>query len=698
LSLEQTIAAIQAHSWKVVLLGPRSKRPATKTWVVTDDVEQIRNHDGNLGFVAGQSGAIALDFDNLEAMQAMFEELGPLTHWVKTGSGKFHCYYAADSELPARMLWEGTRVGEIQRGPLQQVVMPPSIHPDTGDPYVWLVNPATTRIVPLPEAWKQYLLDSRPGGTTADQVAPPKPNGEDAGELALPIIKVRAGDLPRIIDEAEEALANSPLPIYQRGMDLIRPIRADRGAEADDFVRRPPGALVLAFASPDWIKESMIRSARWHIYSKGADGWVLKDPTKDHVNTLMARKEWRFPVLKTVSPSPTLALDGRIIEREGYDAGTQSLLDFGGVKFPKVPEQPTKKDARDALNRLARPFRKMPFVSSADRSVALSAMLTVMVRASLKAAPLHMFDSPIPGSGKSKIAECVGILKTGGKPPAMSQGANEEEDEKRLSTVLATGDPVILIDNCTKPLNGDFLCSVLTLETVQARILGLSERRLMPTSSFIIATGNNMATGGDTFRRVVLCTLDPKCERPDERRFSFDPPEEVAAQRADLVVDALTVLRAYRVAGSPDQNIKPMGSFEDYLWVRAALVWLGEADPQLSRDRIIANDTASTEMTHILNLWWSLYKDRPVRTSDIKPESTIGIALLEATNKNSWSAKAVGRWLMRHKDRIKDGLSLTVASRSAGSIVWRMKGEQGAVRDAQPEPTQPQASEDDIPF
>jgi hypothetical protein len=445
----------------------------------------------------------------------------------------------------------------------------------------------------------------------------------------------------------------------------------------------------------------MIRSARWHVYSKGADGWVLKDPTPDHVNTLIARKEWRFPVLKTVSPSPTLALDGRIIEREGYDAGTQMLLDFGGVKFPKVPEKPTKQDAREALNRLARPFRKMPFVTSADRSVALSGMLTVMVRASLRAAPLHMFDSPIPGSGKSKVAECIGILKTGANPPAMSQGADEEEDEKRLSTVLATGDPVILIDNCTKPLNGDFLCSVLTQETVQARILGLSERRLMPTASFIIATGNNMATGGDTFRRVLLCTLDPKCERPDERRFSFDPPQEVAAQRSDLVVDALTVLRAYRTAGSPNQDLKPMGSFEDYMWVRAALVWLGEADPLITRDRIIANDTASTERSHVLNLWWSLYKDRSVQVSDVKPESTLGIALLEATNKNSWSAKAVGRWLMRHKDRITDGLSLRMVGKTAGSVVWRMEGKQSDVRVTRPAPreaTQPQASEEDIPF
>ena len=45
-------------------------------------------------------------------------------------------------------------------------------------------------------------------------------------------------------------------------------------------------------------------------------------------------------------------------------------------------------------------------------------------------------------------AELAGLLATGCRPPALSQGKSPEEDEKRLSTVLFAGDPVIHIDNC----------------------------------------------------------------------------------------------------------------------------------------------------------------------------------------------------------------------------------------------------------
>ena len=57
----------------------------------------------------------------------------------------------------------------------------------------------------------------------------------------------------------------------------------------------------------------------------------------------------------------------------------------------------------------------------------------------------------------------------------MSQGSDEEETEKRLSVVLQAGDPVLLIDNCERALKGEFLCSMLTQEILQARILGRSD-------------------------------------------------------------------------------------------------------------------------------------------------------------------------------------------------------------------------------
>jgi len=203
----------------------------------------------------------------------------------------------------------------------------------------------------------------------------------------------------------------------------------------------------------------------------------------------------------------------------------------------------------------------------------------------------------------------------------------------------------------------------------------------MPSASFILATGNNMITAGDTFRRVVLCTLDPKCERPDERKFDFDPREEIRAERSKLVIDALTCLRAYREAGNPLQGtLKPMGSFEDWDWIRETLVWLGEVDPAETRQIILSNDSSAQELEAIMTAWEKEHGDRSVTVADVRPDSPVGRLLHEATNKHEWSPKSVGRWLNRHKDRVKAGKVFRVVGRRGGTLTWQLEGAQRALR------------------
>jgi hypothetical protein len=92
-------------------------------------------------------------------------------------------------------------------------------------------------------------------------------------------------------------------------------------------------------------------------------------------------------------------------------------------------------------------------------------MLTAVCRKMLRTAPLHGFTAPTMGTGKSLIADVVAMIATGREAPVMSQGSSEEEDEKRLLSVLMQGDPVVVIDNVTRPVTGDALCSILTSET-----------------------------------------------------------------------------------------------------------------------------------------------------------------------------------------------------------------------------------------
>ncbi|MBK8123956.1 MAG: hypothetical protein IPK54_10475 [Dokdonella sp.] len=58
--------------------------------------------------------------------------------------------------------------------------------------------------------------------------------------------------------------------------------------------------------------------------------------------------------------------------------------------------------------------------------------------------------------------------------------------------------------------------------------------------------------------------------------FSRNLNDWVPDHRQELLGAALTVLRAYIVAGKPAQPIQPYGSFEEWSGLlRGALVWLG---------------------------------------------------------------------------------------------------------------------------
>ncbi|MCL2624473.1 MAG: bifunctional DNA primase/polymerase, partial [Planctomycetaceae bacterium] len=59
-------------------------------------------------------------------------------------------------------MWDGQKTGiDIQVGN-QYIVVPPSIHPDTGQAYQWHVEPCAVNELPvLPSDWVEYVLPHR---------------------------------------------------------------------------------------------------------------------------------------------------------------------------------------------------------------------------------------------------------------------------------------------------------------------------------------------------------------------------------------------------------------------------------------------------------------------------------------------------------------------------------------------------------
>jgi putative DNA primase/helicase len=361
--------------------------------------------------------------------------------------------------------------------------------------------------------------------------------------------------------------------------------------------------------------------------------------------------------------------DGTILDREGYDEATGLLL-VAPPDTPPIPDAPSRDDALAALALLKGLLAEFPFVDNVDRAVALSALITPVVRGAFPVAPMHCAKAPVAGSGKSYLFDVAGAIAIGQIMPVMAAGANEEELEKRLGAALLAGQPLICIDNVNGELKGDALCQTIERPLVEIRILGKSERvRIQARATTTFCTGNNITIVGDLCRRVITVTLDPKMESPETRQFKSNPVDLVLANRGAYVAAALTICRAYVVAGKPEA--KRLSSFEGWSHtVRSALIWLGEPDVVDSMAASKSDDPELAELNEMLSSWAEVlgvgYRYRLPTAEVIKiigehqesllspswPRLKAAIHAVASIGREPADAKRLGVWLRSRKGRL----------------------------------------------
>jgi putative DNA primase/helicase len=150
----------------------------------------------------------------------------------------------------------------------------------------------------------------------------------------------------------------------------------------------------------------------------------------------LARGQWRLPVLLGVITAPTLRPDGSILNDPRYDAATGLLFDPRGVWFPRISEAPTRDQAVAALELIKQPIALFNFVTEADRSVALSNIISAIIRRGLSFVPMHGFSAPVAGSGKSLQVDIAAEIATGSPAAVTAAGADLEELDKRIAAAL----------------------------------------------------------------------------------------------------------------------------------------------------------------------------------------------------------------------------------------------------------------------
>ena len=329
-----------------------------------------------------------------------------------------------------------------------------------------------------------------------------------------------------------------------------------------------------------------------------------------------------------------------------------------------MPLKPTRAHAEQALRLLDGLLGEFGFVADVDRSVALSALMTPVLRGMIPAAPLHGIRASTAGSGKTFLVDLASAIASGRACPVLAAGDKPEETEKRLVGVLLAAYPIVSIDNCNGELGGDLLNQAIEHPLVRLRVLGDSDIVEIECRATFFATGNGLRVRGDMTRRTIICSLDAGVERPELREFKQDPLQRVLADRGAYVAAVLTIVRAYLAAGQPGRIKPAVASFPDWSnTVRSALVWLGNPDPVETMEKAREDDPELTELRQVIGAWHYHFGDAPSTARSVADHACgsdmesahagLRDALMAvAGERGGVNCKRLGRWLLKHEGRI----------------------------------------------
>lgn len=530
----------------------------------------------------------------------------------------------------------------------------------------------------------------------ADAAIAEKERGGTAGPPHEPRVQIQANDrqLPEITAEAVAALRawNDPPSMFIRGGDLVRvdpdehgrpvirpvldhPVRWALGEAADfvNVVTDRGGTVVRPAIPPMAVARNILSSARLSTW---------------------------FPPLLGITGSPVVCLDGRLVTAPGYDRGTGLYYSPGpGFELPPVPHDPSPGEVADAAALVRETVEDFPFVVEehdveTSRANALAALMTPIVRPMIAGrVPLVLLDKPQMGTGASLLAELIVTIATGSSAAMTQAPTSRDEWGKLLLAELSAGRAVIVFDNLTGTLDSPELSTAITQPAYNGRVLGRTETRRVENRPCWIATGINIALGGDLPRRCVVVRMDPRDARPWLRdRAAFRHPDLLAwaqRERGRIIAAVLTIARAWIRAGRPVPDGTPrLAVFEDWCETLGGMLsvmgidgFLGNLDRQYEEA-----DVESPQWGAFLAKWHERFGETPVTVAELvdeleRDDSALYVGqtlracapdeVLAAIAARGGGNHTLGMLLRYRKEtRYPSGFMLTRARTSHGAARW----------------------------
>jgi hypothetical protein len=459
-------------------------------------------------------------------------------------------------------------------------------------------------------------------------------------------------NLETITAEAWEAIGRANKPPF-----LFRCGGAPGRVEQDDN-----GEPMIRLVDEDRMRHLLARVASWIIEIGSGDNVSIEPamPPKAVVKDVLATPDLPLPVLTRIVEAPVFAHDGTLQTEPGYHAASKTLyVPDGQFQVPSVSERPTAEEIDQARSLICGDLLvDFPFTDAAERSHAVALLLLPFARDLIPGAtPLHLFEKPMPGTGATLLVDMLSYPATGRPIATMTEGRDEDEWRKRLTAKLRNSPTFLLIDNLRRRLDSGAVSAAITSPTWEDRILGQTAMLKFQVRCGWMATGNNPVVSSEMSRRIIRIRLDAKMDRPWLRtEFKHtDLRGWVRQNRGRLVWAALTLIRAWIVAGRPPGTIK-LGMFEDWSEVMGGVLAVAGIPGFLSNlDKFYdESDAEGGQWRSFVAAWWAQFSTRDVKVADLFGLIGDDAALPLGDGSDQSRKVRLGQMLTQARDRMFD--------------------------------------------
>jgi len=492
---------------------------------------------------------------------------------------------------------------------------------------------------------------------------------------------------PFILSEPSAAIlgkSNNPPALFVRSGALVRITEDEKHVPKIDTLERVR------------MRSHLSHVANFYSLKRSGDAVyrVSVAPPLPLAENILVQGTWPFPPLAGLARAPIVRPDGTLCMKPGYDARTQLLyVPDPNLRLSEITEFPNIHEVHACVDILLRVIDDFPFADQASKANALSILFSVLLRSVIRGhIPLAIFDAPVQGTGKTLLVSVLVCIAVGGiASESVPSKLNDDEWRKKITSVLMTSAPVILLDNVpdNTAIDSPALAAALTSHEWSDRLLGKNETIRLPSKAIWITTGNNLRVAGDMPRRSYAIRLDAQAERPWERSgFRIaDLEAYVREKRGELLSAALTVIRGWFSAQCPRVNMRPFGSFDEWAGVVGSVLGYAGINGflnNLDQTRSV-QDEDNRQWGAVFDAWWNRFGEHIVTVAQlfaaffaegiVDPIDIPEILLAQKDRGEGSLRRSLGRQLSRLTGRIFDGRKLCDAGGDSHNKVraWALR-------------------------